>query len=48
MDRLWISKAAAGVGVGGLRGFRIGLASMSRMGGQVQVAQCTGRGDKEC
>ena len=30
-----------------LRGFHKDLASMSRMGGQVQVAQCIGRGDKE-
>ena len=42
------SKAVAGVGVGGMfTWFSQGLASMSRMGGQVQVAQCIGRGDKE-
>ena len=42
------SKAVAGVGVGGMfTWFSQGLASMSRMGGQVQVAQCIGRGDRE-
>ena len=51
MDMAWIgllgSKAVAGVGVGGMfTWFSQGLASMSRMGGQVQVAQCIGRGDK--
>ena len=51
-DMAWIgllgSKAVAGVGVGGMfTWFSQGLASMSRMGGQVQVAQCIGRGDKE-
>ena len=51
-DMAWIgllgSKAVAGVGVGGMfTWFSQGLASMSRMGGQVQVAQCIGRGDRE-
>ncbi len=51
-DMAWIgllgSKAVAGVGVGGMfTWLSQGLASMSRMGGQVQVAQCIGRGDKE-
>ena len=42
------AKAVAGVGVGGMfTWLSQGLASMSRMGGQVQVAQCIGRGDKE-
>ncbi|MDO5590388.1 MAG: MATE family efflux transporter [Lachnospiraceae bacterium] len=51
-DMAWIgllgSKAVAGVGVGGMfTWLSQGLAAMSRMGGQVQVAQCVGRGDKE-
>lgn len=51
-DMAWIgllgAKAVAGVGVGGMfTWLSQGLASMSRMGGQVQVAQCIGRGDKE-
>lgn len=51
-DMAWIgllgSKAVAGVGVGGMfTWLSQGLASMARMGGQVQVAQCIGRGDKE-
>ena len=51
-DMAWIgllgSKAVAGVGVGGMfTWLSQGLASMSRMGGQVQVAQCIGRGEKE-
>ena len=51
-DMAWIgllgSKAVAGVGVGGMfTWLSQGLASMSRMGGQVQVAQCVGRGDRE-
>ena len=42
------SKAVAGVGVGGMfTWFSQGLAAMARMGGQVQVAQCIGRGEKE-
>ena len=42
------SKAVAGVGVGGMYiWLSQGLASMSRMGGQVQVAQYIGRGDWE-
>lgn len=51
-DMAWIgqlgSKAVAGVGVGGMYiWLSQGLASMSRMGGQVQVAQYIGRGDRE-
>ena len=51
-DMAWIgllgSKAVAGVGVGGMfTWLSQGLASMARMGGQVQVAQCIGRGEKE-
>lgn len=51
-DMAWIgllgSKAVAGVGVGGMfTWLSQGFASMARMGGQVQVAQCIGRGDKE-
>lgn len=51
-DMAWIgllgSKAVAGVGVGGLfTWLSQGLSSIARMGGQVQVAQCIGRGDKE-
>lgn len=42
------SKAVAGVGVGGMfTWLSQGLSSIARMGGQVQVAQCIGRGDKE-
>ena len=52
MDMAWIgllgSKAVAGIGVGGMfTWLSQGFASMARMGGQVQVAQCVGRGDKE-
>ena len=51
-DMAWIgllgSKAVAGVGVGGMfTWLSQGLSSIARMGGQVQVAQCIGRGDKE-
>ena len=51
-DMAWIgllgSKAVAGVGVGGMfTWFSQGLAAMARMGGQVQVAQCIGRGEKK-
>lgn len=51
-DMAWIgllgSKAVAGIGVGGMfTWLSQGFASMARMGGQVQVAQCVGRGDKE-
>lgn len=51
-DMAWIgrlgSKAVAGVGVGGMYiWLSQGLASMARMGGQVQVARCIGRGDRE-
>ena len=51
-DMAWIgllgSKAVAGVGVGGMfTWLSQGLAAMARMGGQVQVAQCVGRGDRE-
>ena len=51
-DMAWIgllgSKAVAGVGVGGMfTWFSQGLAAMARMGGQVQVAQCIGRGERD-
>ena len=51
-DMAWIgmlgSKAVAGVGVGGMfTWLSQGLASMARMGGQVQVAQCIGRGEQD-
>ena len=51
-DMAWIgllgSKAVAGVGVGGMfTWLSQGLASMARMGGQVQVAQCIGRGNRK-
>ena len=51
-DMAWIgllgSKAVAGVGVGGMYTWLSqGLASMARMGGQVQVAQCIGKGERE-
>ena len=51
-DMAWIgllgSKSVAGVGVGGMfTWLSQGLASMARMGGQVQVAQCIGRGDRK-
>ena len=51
-DMAWIgqlgSKAVAGVGVGGMfTWLSQGLSSIARMGGQVQVAQCMGRGDRE-
>lgn len=51
-DMAWIgmlgSKAVAGVGVGGMfTWLSQGLASMARMGGQVHVAQCLGRGDHD-
>lgn len=51
-DMAWIgllgAKAVAGVGVGGMfTWLSQGVASMARMGGQVQVAQCIGRGEKE-
>lgn len=51
-DMAWIgqlgSKAVAGVGVGGMFSWLSqGLSSIARMGGQVQVAQCIGRGDRE-
>lgn len=51
-DMAWIgllgSKGVAGVGVGGMfTWLSQGLSSIARMGGQVQVAQCIGRGDKE-
>lgn len=51
-DMAWIgllgSKAVAGVGVGGMfTWLSQGLASMARMGGQVEVAQCIGRGERE-
>ena len=51
-DMAWIgllgSRAVAGVGVGGMfTWLSQGLAAMARMGGQVQVAQCVGRGDRE-
>lgn len=51
-DMAWIgllgSKAVAGVGVGGMfTWFSQGMAAMARMGGQVQVAQCIGRGERD-
>ena len=51
-DMAWIgllgSRAVAGVGVGGMfTWLSQGLAAMARMGGQVHVAQCIGRGDRE-
>ena len=51
-DMAWIgllgSKAVAAVGVGGMYVWLSqGLASLARMGGQVHVAQCIGRGDRE-
>lgn len=51
-DMAWIgllgAKAVAGVGVGGMYiWLSQGLASLARMGGQVHVAQCLGRGEKE-
>ena len=51
-DMAWIgllgSKAVAGVGGGGMfTWFSPGLAAMARMGGQVQVAQCIGRGERD-
>ena len=51
-DMAWIgllgAKAVAGVGVGGMfTWLSQGIASMARMGGQVQVAQCIGRGEKD-
>lgn len=51
-DMAWIgllgSKAVAGVGVGGMfTWLSQGLAAMARMGGQVQVAQCIGRNERD-
>ena len=51
-DMAWIgllgSKAVAGVGVGGMfTWLSQGLVAMARMGGQVQVAQCIGRGERD-
>lgn len=51
-DMAWIgtlgSKAVAGVGVGGMFVWLSqGLASLARMGGQVNIAQSIGRGDRE-
>ena len=51
-DMAWIgllgSKAVAGVGVGGMfTWLSQGLAAMARMGGQVQVAQCIVRGERD-
>ena len=51
-DMAWIgllgSKAVAGVGVGGMfTWLSQGLAAMARMGGQVQGAQCIGRGERD-
>lgn len=50
-DMAWIgtlgSRAVAGVGVGGMYVWLSqGLVSLARMGGQVHVAQCCGRGDR--
>ena len=48
MDRTARFKGCGGIGVGGMFiWLSQGFASMARMGGQVQVAQCVGRGDKE-
>lgn len=52
MDMAWVgllgSKAVAGAGVGGMYVWLSqGLASLPRMGGQVYVAQCLGKGEKE-
>ena len=51
-DMAWIgmlgSRAVAGIGVGGMfTWLSQGVASMARMGGQVQVAQSLGRGARE-
>ena len=51
-DMAWIGKlgstAVTGVGVGGMFVWLSrGLASLTRMGGQVYVGQCLGRGDRE-
>ena len=51
-DMAWIgllgAQAAAGVGGGGLVTWPSqGLASLARRGGQVQVAQCIGRGERQ-
>ena len=51
-DMAWIgllgSKAVAGIGVGGMfTWLSQGFASMARMGGQVQVAQCIGRDERD-
>lgn len=51
-DMAWIgmlgAKAVAGVGVGGMYVWLSqGLASLARMGGQVNVAQALGRGDRK-
>ncbi len=51
-DMAWIgllgAKAVAGIGVGGMfTWLSQGLASLARMGGQVQVAQHIGRGERE-
>lgn len=51
-DMAWIgmlgSRAVAGVGVGGMYVWLSqGLVSLARMGGQVHVAQCCGRNDRE-
>lgn len=50
-DMAWIgtlgAKAVAGVGIGGMYVWLSqGLVSLARMGGQVNVAQCCGRGDR--
>ncbi len=51
-DMAWIgmlgSKAVAGIGVGGMYVWLSqGLVALARMGGQVNVAQCCGRGEKQ-
>ncbi len=51
-DMAWIgmlgSKAVAGVGVGGMYAWLAqGLVTLARMGGQVQLGQAIGRGDRE-
>ncbi len=52
VDMVWIGKlgsgAVAAVGTAGLlMWLSNGFTVLSRMGGQVQVAQCIGRGDRE-
>ena len=51
-DMAWVgmlgAKAVAGIGVGGMYVWLSqGLSTLARMGGQVHVGQCLGRGDRE-